>query len=356
MVATPRYLSGVNGFVPEATGQVISYVRDPKKFKVNQYVQNIKSPAPVGLYHELDRDQPARIVADADWAFEDGDEAPRGAHNLGNFRLVEFRTQRRAYPFTLGWQAIESAKGWKPQQFHTGLVCQQAMTNRTKRVVDLIESSSNWGANVATADTLNAGASYWDTASSNIADSSYNAIKKSLLEAVRRINLATNALVQPEDLVLLISPGLAIKMANTSEIHDYLARSPVALAQLVGDKPGQNQLWGLPDKLYGIKLLVEDAVIVAQRPYADATAATTNRTYVKSDDSAVLMSRQGGIEGNYGSPSYSTVQCYFYEYELAVESFDDPKNKRLDCRVIEQFKEVLAAAPTGYLITDTLST
>ncbi len=355
MVATPRYLSGVNGFVPQATGQVISYVRDPKKFKVNQYVQVVKSPAPIGIYHELDRDQPARVVTDAEWAWEDGDEAPRGAHNQGTFRLIEFRTQRRAYPFTLGWQSIDATKGWKPQQFNVGSVTQQAMTNRTKRVVDLIESTSNWGANTATADVLNGGAGTWDTASSNIADPNYNAIMKSMLEAVRRINLATNALVGPEDLVMVISPGLAKTMAVTSEIHDYLARSPFAFAQVRGDKPGQNMLWGLPDMLYGVKLVVEDAVIVAQRPKADGSNATTARTYVKSDDSAVFMSRQGGIEGNYGSPSYSTIQCYFYEYELAVESFDDPENKRLNCRVIEQFKEVLAAAPTGFLVTDVLA-
>ncbi len=345
-----------NGFVPAATGQAIAFVRNPKEFRVNQYVQNIQSPEPIGLYAVLDPDQPARVVTDQEFAWADGDPRPVGSNNMGNFYWAEFRCFRRDYPYQIGEQAIKAAKGWNPQAFFNGIILQQAMTNRTARVVSLLETVANWGSNTADANTLNGGAGKWDTASNDESKPGFLAIKKALLEAVRRVNLLTNSVVKPNDLVLVISPGLAIAMSETSEIHTYLEKSRFALEQVRGEKQGQNALWGLPDKLYGIELVVEDASRVLSRPNAvgtPVTIASGNRVYCKSDTSAALISRKGGIDGMYGAPSFSTVQCYFYEYELAVEAFTDAKNKRIESHVVEQFKELLAAPAAGFLITNT---
>lgn len=353
---TLRYLSTTGGFIPQATGQVISYIRTPSEFPINRYAQYIETPTTVGVYARIDRAQPARVVSDADFVWADGADRPSGDWNQLRFEWVEFSVKRRDYPFRVGNMALKNAKkSWSPLEQHTGMVAQQAMTNRTNRVVDLLETTSNWNDNVDSANSLNGGAGPWHEASDQPGSPSYNAIRKSLMRAANRINLKTNGVVQPKDLVLLVSPGLAEAMGNSAEMHNYIK---FAVGQKAIEDPGNvNQTWGLPAKVYGFDLVVENSPIVTSRPYAadTSTSLTETRAYCKSDDSAILMSRKGGINGNYGAPSFSTVQLYFYEWEMAVYSFDDPHHERHEGHVVEAYSEVLAAPESGYLITNTLS-
>ncbi len=99
-------------------------------------------------------------------------------------------------------------------------------------------------------------------------------------------------------------------------------------------------------------MVIEDAGRVSERPNVAGTAATANRNYIKSGSSACLMSRQGGLDGVEGAPAFSTLQVYYWKYEMAVEERRDEWNKRHDGRVLDQFKEVLAAPRSGFLITN----
>lgn len=346
---TLRIASSTNSFLPMATGVIIGYIRDPKRFRINDYTQYLETKKRLGIWWKLDRDASARYVADADSVWADGDDSPKGDANQMRFEAVEFQTTRRAHAFRLGDMAIEAAGSDLPLiTMHAQMVAQQAMTQRTARVIALLEAAGNWGSNTASANVLNSGAGAWDTASGDSTSPNYNAIKKAILEATIRINLATNALVQPEDLVMVISPGLATKMANTSEIHDYLKYGPFSRPQLEG-KDNNNATWGLPPSLYGMPIIVENAVRVSTRPAAAGTAGT--RATIKADSSAVILSRKGGIDGVYGSPSYSTLQVYFHGYQMAAETLPDPFEKRTVGRVVEDYKEVLAAPETGFLIS-----
>jgi hypothetical protein len=333
---------------------MISYIRNPKEFKLNKYVQYIETPVTVGLYARIDKDQPARVVSDADFVWADGADRPTGDWNQLRFEWVEFSVKRRDYPFRVGNIALAQAKNsWKPLEQHAGMAAMQAMINRTSRVISMLETSANWSGNTDAVTNLNSGAGKWDSASDDPSSPQYNAIKRALLKAAERVNLATNSVVQPDDLVLLISPGLAQAIANTAEVHNYLKYGPFSKAQLE-DTSNNNQRWGLPPSLYGFEVVVEDSSKVTSRPAADGTAATTGRTYIKGDTSAVMMSRKGGVNGIYGAPNFSTVQLYWHKWEMSVFTFDDPKNERTDGHVTDMFAEVLAAPETGYLITGCL--
>lgn len=361
-MATPRYVGAGSGFLPVATQQVTSYVRDPKKFAVNRYVQNLRSPAPHAMYWRMDRHAPARVTSDAEHAWVDGARSPQGKHNKANFALEPFQTERRAYPFELGNQAIQNAKKLGKLDLvsaYSKIVAQQAITNRTNRIVTLLTTTSNWGSNYATAATLNNGAGYWNYSSSVETDTNAFAIKKSLMEAVRRINLATNGKVGFEDLRLLLCPTDAIAMSNSGEIMGYLKHSRYSgKIQEDGGLANPNEKWGLPSHLYGIEVVVEDAVIVTDKPYAGDSTEPTH-SYVMGSGKACLISRPGGIDADFGAPSYSTVQCYWYsgngeeggELEVETHEPDDGWHKMTEGRCTEQFAEVLAAAPTGYLLT-----
>jgi hypothetical protein len=355
-VGTARWLSQTDGIIPEATGQAISYIRRPDKFKVNRYTQLIESPGTVGYYYYIDRDTPARVVADADFAlWVDGSERPIQNDNGLTFAIANFTTNRRNYATMLGNQAIDmGSKGWNVKAHLEGTLLQQCMTNRTNRIIGQLETVGNWGANTADANTLNSGAGTWVTASDQPASSNYNAIKKSILAALNKITLATNATVQPDDLVLVVSPGLAQVMSSSAEIHNYVRNGPFSLSRLEDKGLYGNDRWGLPTTLYGLELVVEDTVRVTDRAAVGGGilgSASTNRVYAKGDTSAVIVSRKGGIDGNYGAPSFSTIQYYWYEYLLAVYTFADAKNQRTEFHVSEQAIEILAAPETGFFIT-----
>lgn len=350
-----RYLGSHQGFIPKATGQIISYVRDKGEFALNRYCQYLQSPEPVGVYARIDRDASPRVVSDADFVWADNADRPVQDWNQLRFEWKEFSVKRRNYSARLGSIAL-AHNDWKAKEQHLGMVASQAMTNRTNRVIDLLETAGNWEGHADAAGNLNGGAGTWDQASDQPGSPQYNAIRKTLMAAARRINLDTNGVVKPRDLVLLISPECAQAITNSAEIHNYVKFGPFSKAMIEG-KENLNAEWGLPPSLYGFELIVEDAPRVTSRPQASETAAaqTGSRVYAKDSDSAILLSRKGGIDGSYGAPSFSTVQLYFLApYEMAVYNFSDPKNDREEMHVTDMFAEVLAAPQSGYFIQNVL--
>ncbi len=345
---TARLPGGYNTYIPsfEASGQVISMTRDTESFKLPQYVQYVTTKKDVGFYLKLDIDQPARVVDDSDHVWEDGQDAPTGTDNLGNFEYVQYRTKRRAYAFNLGNKAVEQAD-WKILASQAAIVAQQAMTNRTARVATLLTTSSNWpAANTSDANALNGGLGKFSLGSDDPTSANYLAIKVGLMAAVRNIAAATNGLVQFKDLVWVMNDNMAMALANTAEMHNYVKNTPFAKAQRDGTEPNPNVAWGLPSHVYGIEVVIEDAWRVTSRP-----GATVTRALCWPDATSVLISRKGGLEGQYGLPSYSTVQLHFYE-EMTVESKYDPDNRRHAGRVVEDFIELLVAGPAGYMISN----
>ena len=352
---TPAFLSQYNGFIAPATEQAIAYVMEPGRFKLTQYVQFIKAEKPIVRWAFLDPDEPARVVSDADYAWPDGQMRPEPKGNMGNFLWTDARTTRRNYGYTIGQEALDNAD-WNARAFFNSIQLSKAMINKTNRIITMLQTTANWGGNYASADTLSglgAGNGKWTTASSDPSAPQYLAIRKSIMKALTNITLATNGAVQPADLKLIVSPNLAQQMSSTSEINNYLKSSPSAIQVLNGQILNPNVAWGLPPDLYGIPVVVEDTVIVNSPPNASGTLAVagTDRNFVKNDTTAILVSRVGGVRGNYGAPSFSTVQCFFFKYELAIEAELDAYNKLHRLNVVEQFHEVIPAPQSGFLIT-----
>ncbi len=351
-----RFLSATNGYIPSATGQVIAYIRKPDEFALNQYVQYIETPKSVGVYAVLGRDEMVRVTADALYAWEDGDPRPRGDANKVPFQWVEFRTYRRDYPWTLGYKAIDQSKGsWEPKLVHMDSALSKAMTNRTNRVMSLVQTAGNWGSNTASANTLNGGAGPWAGASDQPDNPKYNAIFKSLVAAAQRIYLATNSKIGPDKLQVIVSPNLAIQMGTSAEMTNYCRESPYAKNVLEQGLDSQWELWTLPKRYKGFHFVVEGTTLVTEFNKIDSSdnlvEATTNRVYAKNDTTAVLLARPGSLDGEYGSQSWSTVQIYHYGGLLEVEAFDEPKDRRVDGHVTEDLTEKLASAVSGFLIT-----
>jgi hypothetical protein len=200
---TVRYMSATNTFLPTATGQVIAYVRNPADFALNRYCQLVNSPdSPVGFYYRLDRDNPVRVVTDAEFRWPDGKPAPTGHHNLSNFEMDTFRCERYAFPWTLGEETVENARrngSLDPITIESKNKASQAMTLRTKNVISTLETTGNWPTG-HTDTATNVGGGKWD-----VGTSTAPYFKKSVLEAARRIIQATNNTVKLTDLRLILS-------------------------------------------------------------------------------------------------------------------------------------------------------
>ena len=158
--------------------------------------------------------------------------------------------------------------------------------------------------------------------------------------------------MKPTSLVTVLSPKAAIATAASPEMQNYCRESPHSKEILEKGLDPQYSLWGLPAQYKGFKFVVEDAPIVTEYPKADGTEATANRTRLKNDTTAVIVSRQGGLDGEYGAPSFSTIQIYHYGAITQVEAFDEPKHRRVEGHVVTDCAVELAASVAGYLVTN----
>jgi hypothetical protein len=349
-MATLRFPGPFSGYIPAATGVVVGFIRDPKKFPVNQYTQTVKSPARLGVYGRLEKDTQARMVTKADYVWSDGADRPTGNWDMLRFKWEEFQTQRYSMTVQIGDMAQEGAKDtWDPVQANSLSLAQKMMTLRTKEVVDAMETAANWEGNTAAANDLNGGAGTWDNASDDPASPRYNAIRRTLLEAANRIALGTASVVQPEDLVLVVNPDAALRMANTAEIHNFVKYGPFSKEARDGRGNGK---WGLPAEYAGFKIVVEDTVLASERPEADGTASA--RAYVKAASSAVLLSQKGGFDSAYKRGTYATVQIFHVDDLMQVEAFSDPKHRRIEVTVTEETYSKLVVPESGYLISGIL--
>jgi hypothetical protein len=354
MATGPGYPSGTNTFVPsfEASGQlVIGYSRNPKAFALPRYCQYVKSPKTTGYYLKITAQEAARVVTVQDDIWPDGASAPSGADNQESFNFLPFLTERYAYPFFLGRKAVDQA-AWAIREEHAMIAAQRAMTARTVLAFNALTTSTNWTAAGSDPDM---GADHTNTATSLgggtwASSTTTNLYIKSTLNAVAvQINIDTLGKVGNDvgvEHCIVLSPRDAAEISQSAEIHDYIKGSYWAKEEITeGLSP--NNKFGLPSSIYGYPLCIESAVRVTTRKL-DASLA---KDYVVPDGEAYYLSRPGGMEGVYGSPSFSTLTMFWYNDEMTVESKDDVDNRRLHGRVVQDVVFKVTAPASGFRIT-----
>lgn len=337
--------SSNNTFVPshEASGGLtVGFSRNPKKFALNQYIKIVPVNKSVGYFLRITAEEAARIInADlADFVWHDGQEAPMGNDNLESFEYFKFSTKRYVFPYNIGNKAVEQAD-WKVFEVHGGFAAQKAMTARTMSAWSTsggLADTSVWSGSTDTATNLGGGKLDVSGASDKFILKTWNQVSENILKA-------TLSVVQQAELVAVMNPNTARQLSETEEIRDFLKQSPFALAQVRGDVESQNGKWGLPDTLYSIKLVIEDATRVTSKK-----GATRVVSYVCPNSTIVFMSRPGGLVGMEGIPEFSTAQFFMYE-EMSVETKDDPDNRRKMGRVVSDYDFQVAAPAAGYLVT-----
>ena len=142
--------------------------------------------------------------------------------------------------------------------------------------------------------------------------------------------------------------ALETALSESQEIVDYIKASPDALRQVEGKLGGG--MYGLPDKLYGIPIVVEDCTVVTSPKGAPRTV-----DFAFPTGTCAIVSRPGGLVGASGGPNFSTMVLFAKE-EMTTESFDSPKDRYTQLSVTEDYVAELVAPVSGVLLTNLLST
>jgi len=342
---TASYPSAYNTFIRDhdaSNKMVVDFARNINAFAVNRYAQVVPVNKVAGYYLEMTIEEAGRIInANLDnFVWHDGQPAPEGNEGLESFEYQPFRTKRYTYPFNLGDLTISQAS-WNILAQHSSIKARQAMTARTQLAITALTTTGNYAtSHVMNVTTITGNSGNWAQSTTARQD-----IKRSLTTASEQILDDTLAAIELDDLILVISSALAADLAQSQEIVDYIKGSPQALAQVKGELPGQNSMYGLPDKLYGFPLVVEKTRKVTTRK-----GATKSVSPILAKATPFLCARPGGLVGVADAPNFSTCVLFAQE-EMTVETLRDAPNRRTTGRVVENLAAYIVAPASGVLFT-----
>ncbi len=348
MAAGPLVQVGNNNtYIPQNDSRlVIEYSRNPKDFALPNYVQIRSVPKQRGVYLAIDPRQAGRLVGGDlnDFVWPDGQPRPRTRQNGQEFNFRNYQTIRRNFGQPIGDIARGEAD-WNVEDTQEAMQAQQAMTARTKLVQDAINLQANWdAAHWSNVTSIPGIGGTWDAAlSTNLY------IKKSLNYGVKRIKKSTLGKVKKGQLHLVMNPNTATAIGETQEIHDVVKQSPVAYG-LVTQEEGRWSEYGLPNRLYGLEVVVEDAVMVTTAK----GAATQTEEYAMPDGVAFIMAKVGGLESKGGGPSFTTVTLFAKE-EMTVQRNHEERDRFLDVDVVDDVGVGITASSSGFAFRAVLS-
>lgn len=341
-------------YVPnfEASGRLTSnFSRNPKSFALNSYIQLQPVKQMTGFYRKRTVEEAGRIIDTglSNFIWPDNADMPRGMSHESD-QYLQYLCKRYAYREQLGFQATEQSEYDIFAEYEAQLA-QQAMTARTVKVLNLLTTAGNWSSahnSDVQGDLITDTTGKWDASTTARQD-----IKRSLTYAAEEILDSTLAGVELNDLVLIISTSAARKISISQEIVDHIKGSPEALAQVRGELPGNNAIYGLPDKLYGFPVIIEKTRYVTSRK-----GATRSVSQAMPATSALMVSRPGGLVGVAGAPTFSTCVLFVYEKDggdLQVIREQDNWNKYTKLAVIDNNDVELVADESGFLFTNAVA-
>lgn len=349
-----------NVFIPthEATAYMVSgYSRNINSFRSLHWQEIRPVTKTKGFFLRWKSEQAARDrYGDMrEWVWPDQNDRPNGQDNLESFEFEQFKTTRYAPTYTIGKRTLDQAD-WPLEEAQTKLIGHQMMTGRASiAVATLTAATTNnlWEGNEANVDgsdgALNGNAALltsgqnWGNGTATVKN-----IQNSIFQAVIAINKATLGVISFNDLVLVLSPDTARRMAISAEVSGVMSNSVFAATQLENGGIGNpNQEFGLPPKLGGVRVIVDDTVQITSRK----GAATLTNQYILPTGEAYLLTRRpeemvgknsqvslddNGNENEDFFPVYSTVVGFYYE-EMTIEAMADPWNRKVSASVVSDF-------------------
>lgn len=336
---------GLSTYIPTtndiATGALqVEFTRSVNSFALTRYATLVPVTKMQGYYLRQDVADNARVTSANEFAWGLGTDRPAGKQN--NFEFVSYTTERFAFPFYIPQETANQA-AWDTVAQHARSRAQLAMTRRTSAAATALATAGNWGTNYTTAagTSLNS----WVATGSWVGSSAQNGyIQKSIQQVLQLVGKSTAGAVSPSQLIMVISPTTANIISQSPEVKEYVKYMAQSVSFLQGTDTFAR--WGIPSTLFGLgDVVVDDSVVVTSKQ-----GATTASSYILGNG-AYFVSRPAGLVGVEGANSFSTLQIFAYE-DMTVEQFNDPLNRRIEGRVIDNSIAAIVAPVAGYLIGD----
>lgn len=336
---------GQSAYIPStndlATGALqVEFTRSVNQFALTRYAQLVPTSKMSGYYLRHDVSDNMRIVNDKEFLWNLGTDRPTGKQNA--FDFIAYNTQRYAFPFYIPQETAAQA-AWDTVAQHARSKAQLAMTRRTLGAATVLSTGASWGTNYANTASAGGGGGTWTNTGSWVASSTTNGyIQKSIQQVMQLVGFSSGGAVNPSQLIMVISPTVAQIIAQSPEVKDYVKANPQSPNFLMGNDIYSR--WGIPSTLFGLgEVVVDDTVIRTSRKGA------TDVTSFVLGSGAYFVSRPGGLVGVEGSNSFATVQVFAYE-DMTVEQFNDPLNRRVEGRVIDNSITAVVAPVSGYAL------
>ncbi|MBC7078604.1 MAG: hypothetical protein H5T92_09925 [Synergistales bacterium] len=278
----------------------------------------------------------------SDFVWPDGQDAPIGLEQTESFTFKTYQAVRRVFNAAIGDLTRDNAE-WDIINQNASIKARQAMTARTQMAVNKIFDTTLYPSSHLIDVNATFGAKW------NAATTSNMVIRKSLNTAVQRIIDDTLGAVSAKDLMLVMSDNVAKAISESAEFADYLKGSPDALGALryqYKDEEVAPKNFGLPKRLYGLEVVVDDT-----RKVTTKKGQTKSISPVLPANMAAVIARPGALVVPYSPVTFSTCTFYMFQ-EMVVENIYDQINKRTLCRVIENYDCVLTAPAAGVVLTN----
>jgi hypothetical protein len=338
---------GNSAYIPStndlASGALqVEFTRSVNQFALSRYATLVPVSKMTGFYLRQDVTDNVRVTDQKEFLWALGNDRPTGKQNA--FDFIQYTTKRYAFPFYIPQETANQA-AWDTVAQHARSKAQLAMTRRSMEAATALATTANWGNNfVATPNTTAQGftavGGTWS--SSNFAQ---GYIQKTIQQVMQLVGYSSGGAVSPNQLIMVISPAVAQKISQTEEVREY-TKFFSGVQFLQGSDTFSR--WGIPPTLFGLAdVVVDDSVRATSKK-----GATDAFSYVLGTG-AYFVSRPSGLVGVEGANSFSTLQVFAYE-DMTVEQFNDPMNRRIEGRVIDNSVAAIVAPVAGYSITNVL--
>lgn len=341
-VSAPSY---TNVFVPKVTENlIVDYSRNWKDFPVNMLATTTPVDQPIGYFQRISPDSQARDGALETNIWYPGSPRPVQTNNQHEFDFVKFFCQPYSKTAVVPY-AVQKNASYDVEAKYARDLANKLMLQRARKFYSVLSDSNNHlSGHVDTAANWG-GAGTWSTSSTT-----NRYIQKSLMAVARKIvKDSVNSGVKLSDLFLVIGPEMADLMARSPEISDYIKGAGQAAAPYLEFKlwAEQNALYGLPQVLYGMKVVVDETVSDTAK-----IGETSNKTFLPGTSSAYVITKKNWQNESPIATQFSSIHFFVDKNdEMKTEVFDEPMNRRQIVALTDSWECQLVSRETSAVIT-----
>lgn len=365
------YIPGYMGDSESQKKLLIGFALNEESIALNKWITVVPSDSPRAFYPVFNSSDFVRLknITGNDRRWADAAERPSAGPGV-RFMNREFLLQRYGESTFVGnmaedWSQIGSLVTLNQEQLASralvwrSILAAATVTDPTKYITTATPAATdNYFATWAAFTTAVAGVGK-PYASGYFGTGLYTGtvttpvVKRFLGHCCKGIALRTNNRVGVKDLLFLVNPTTALKLAATEEFQYYIAQQAGSLAVLKGENPNYiDPTYGLPDALYNLKVVSDPTSYTLGAPQQSASVPDfAGQQFVIPDDFIAVLSRPGSVAGMKNSRGFSSV-VLFQETKRALKpsTFPDPRSERMEVAIQDMFTTDMVAPDCSFAI------